>query len=82
MALVRKLNHLPVIKPYLSSVQQTNTLAVNEALNELHIEEEDFAALRKSIDAHENYDQIGTRAGARLWWLFLFLVCLPYFYSK
>jgi clathrin heavy chain len=33
-------------------------LQVNEALNGLYIEEQDFDALRASIEAHDNFDQI------------------------
>lgn len=32
--------------------------AVNEAVNELLIEEEDFAALRESISTYDNFDQL------------------------
>jgi clathrin heavy chain len=35
---------------------------VNEALNELLIEEEDFAALRLSITSYDNFDQLGLAA--------------------
>lgn len=53
---VRKLGHLPLIKPYLLSVQSENLSAVNNAINELFIEEEDFENLRKSIDSFDNID--------------------------
>lgn len=33
--------------------------AVNEALNEIYVEEEDYDRLRESIDLHDNFDQIG-----------------------
>lgn len=46
------------MKPYLKSVQNLNNKAINEALNDLLIEEEDFAELRKSIDAFDNFDTI------------------------
>lgn len=51
-----KLNHLPLVKPYLKSVQNLNNKAINEALNSLYIEEEDFSSLRASIDAYDNFD--------------------------
>jgi len=35
------------------------SLAVNEALNELYVEEEDYERLRESVDMHDNFDQIG-----------------------
>lgn len=51
-------NHLPLVKPYLRSVQTLNNKAINEALNDLLIEEEDYTALRASIDAFDNFDTI------------------------
>ena len=41
------------------AVQSTNVAAVNEALNEIYMEEEDYDRLRESIDFHDNFDQIG-----------------------
>lgn len=40
------------------SVQSLNNKAINEALNGLLIEEEDFQGLRTSIDAFDNFDNI------------------------
>ena len=56
---VTRAGHLPVIKPYLLQVQQFNVTAVNDALNGLLMEEEDWEALRESIDNFDNFDQIG-----------------------
>jgi clathrin heavy chain len=53
-----KVNHLPLVKPYLRSVQNNNNKSINEALNNLLIEEEDFQGLRNSIDAYDNFDNI------------------------
>ena len=50
--------HLPLVKPYLRSVQNNNNKSINEALNNLLIEEEDFQGLRSSIDAYDNFDNI------------------------
>jgi len=49
---------LALVKTYLRSVQSLNNKAINEALNDLFIEEEDFNALRSSIDAYDNFDTI------------------------
>lgn len=54
----KKVNHLPLVKPYLRSVQSHNNKAINEALNDLLIEEEDYNGLRASIDAFDNFDNI------------------------
>ena len=53
-----KRNHLRLVKPYLKAVQQHNNKSVNEALNDVLIEEEDYEGLRKSIDAFNNFDNI------------------------
>jgi len=55
---VRKLGHLAAIKQYLLAVQETNILAVNIAVNEQYIEEEDFNNLRNSIDTYTNIDTL------------------------
>ena len=39
---MRDMGHLVLIMPYLKSVQQHNIQQVNDALNELYIEGEDF----------------------------------------
>ena len=46
------------MKPYLRSVQNLNNKAVNEALNNLLINEEDYNGLKTSIDAFDNFDNI------------------------
>lgn len=56
--LVRKLGHLPLIKSYLVNVQINNVTAVNDALNELYVEEENFDTLRVSIDSYNQFDAI------------------------
>merc|ERR1712127_392593 len=43
---------------YLKSVQKFNLSPVNEALNELFVEDEDYEALRKSIDGFNNFNMI------------------------
>eukprot|EP01087_Luapelamoeba_hula_P010434 TRINITY_DN2768_c0_g2_i1.p1 TRINITY_DN2768_c0_g2~~TRINITY_DN2768_c0_g2_i1.p1 ORF type:complete len:1757 (+),score=359.13 TRINITY_DN2768_c0_g2_i1:174-5444(+) len=50
---------LALIKPYLASVQHENIASVNEALNELHTEDEDYEALRNSVDNFDKFDNIG-----------------------
>ncbi|XP_012589734.1 PREDICTED: clathrin heavy chain 2 [Condylura cristata] len=53
-----KVGQLPLVKPYLQSVQNHNKKDVNEALNHLLTEEEDYQGLRASIDAYNNFDNI------------------------
>ncbi|KAJ3703117.1 hypothetical protein LUZ61_006822 [Rhynchospora tenuis] len=57
--IVRKAGYLHLIKPYMVAVQSNNVSAVNEALNEIYVEEEDYDRLRESVDMHDNFDQIG-----------------------
>ncbi|KAL2549735.1 Clathrin heavy chain 1 [Forsythia ovata] len=57
--IMRKAGHLRLVKPYMVAVQSNNVSAVNEALNEIYIEEEDYDRLRESIELHDNFDQIG-----------------------
>jgi len=56
--LARKAGHMPLILPYLKTVQQHNIAAVNEAVNELYVEGEQYEELRHSIEEFDNIDQI------------------------
>merc|ERR1719478_1128878 len=55
---VRKTGHLALILPYLKSVQQHNVAVVNDAVNEMYVEAEQYEDLRQSIEDWENFDQI------------------------
>lgn len=54
----QKTSNLPLIKPYLVAVQEVNNPAINNAYNDLLIEEEDYKLLRDSIDHCDNFDNI------------------------
>ncbi|KNC53501.1 clathrin heavy chain 1 [Thecamonas trahens ATCC 50062] len=58
VGIARKRSVLALIKPWLLDIQTVNNAAVNEAVNELFIEEEDFAALRESIESHDAFDAL------------------------
>jgi len=60
--LVRQAGSLPLIEKYLLMVQRENILQVNEAVNQLHLEAESHAALRKSIDEYSEFDQAALAA--------------------
>lgn len=45
--------------------QKSNHAEVNEAINGLLIEEEDFEGLKHSITTYDNFDQVGARGRAR-----------------
>jgi clathrin heavy chain len=54
VSIFRKQDHIPLIRSYLIAVQHLNILAVNEAYNELLIEEEDHHTLRDSIEGFDS----------------------------
>merc|ERR1711935_89276 len=49
---------LQIGQDYMKAVQGADLSAVNEALNELYVEDEDYEALRKSIDRFNNFNMI------------------------
>lgn len=60
----QKNDDLPLIKPFLLNVQSQNKRIVNEAVNDLLIEEEDYKTLRDSVQNYDNYD--ATELASRL----------------
>lgn len=58
VGLIKKMNHLPLVKPYLQAVQDKDILAVNESLNEIYVDEEDYESLRSSIDRFTHFEAI------------------------
>eukprot|EP00003_Mantamonas_plastica_P027135 TRINITY_DN573_c0_g1_i1.p1 TRINITY_DN573_c0_g1~~TRINITY_DN573_c0_g1_i1.p1 ORF type:complete len:1592 (-),score=619.62 TRINITY_DN573_c0_g1_i1:79-4854(-) len=58
VTLLRKAGQLPLIRKYLKSVQEVNLESVNDALNQMYIEEDDFEALRDSIDSFDRFDNL------------------------
>ncbi len=54
----KKSDDHPLIKPFLLSVQGQNKKAVNDAINDLLIEEEDYKTLRDSVENYTNYDAV------------------------
>jgi len=54
----RRAGHLALIKPYLIAQQHLDITEINEALNDLLVEEEDTLALRHSLEEHANYDAL------------------------
>jgi clathrin heavy chain len=53
---VKKYAPVSTIRTYLEAVQDKNNRKVNDTLNGLYVEEEDFAALRSSVDRYNNFD--------------------------
>merc|ERR1712113_631356 len=55
---IRLSRQLPLIQQYLLHVQRDNIAVVNEAVNELLVEEENYTQLRESIQDYDAFDQI------------------------
>eukprot|EP01084_Bolivina_argentea_P296144 509993_1 len=55
---IRLSEQLPLIQPYLHHVQRENIVVVNEAINELLVEEENFGYLRESVFEYPAFDHI------------------------
>lgn len=53
-----KSDNIPMIKPFLLNVQSQNKGTVNNAINEILIEEEDYKTLRDSVENYDNYDPV------------------------
>ena len=53
-----KSDNIPVIKPFLLNVQGQNKRAVNNSINDLLIEEEDYKTLKDSVENYDNYDPV------------------------
>jgi len=55
---LRKASHLAQCVPYLRAVQKANLAAINDALNEVLIEDGDHEGLQASIDEFSNFDHV------------------------
>lgn len=57
---LRRTDNLELIVDYVKAVQKQgdNIAAVNEAVNEICVEEEDYEGLRESVTEHDNFDQM------------------------
>eukprot|EP00463_Aulacantha_scolymantha_P001961 TRINITY_DN259_c1_g1_i1.p1 TRINITY_DN259_c1_g1~~TRINITY_DN259_c1_g1_i1.p1 ORF type:complete len:388 (-),score=80.99 TRINITY_DN259_c1_g1_i1:225-1352(-) len=54
---VTQCGHLPLIEKYLLHVQHDNIVEVNEKVNQLFVDMEDYKSLRKSITTYSSFDQ-------------------------
>jgi clathrin heavy chain len=80
--MVRKLENLPLILPYLKDVQKDNLTAVNDAVNELYVDDEDYEALRSSVDDFDNFDHIALAQKIEKHELLEFRRIAAYIYKK
>lgn len=58
----RRAGQLPLLREYLLAVQKNNLAPVNDAVNELLVEEGDAEALRESTAAFDNFDALALAA--------------------
>lgn len=54
----KQYGYLSLIKKYLESVQDANLKVVNECLNGLYVEEDDYVKLRESITNYNQFNQL------------------------
>ena len=55
---MKRTGYISLIEPFLKSVQFENVAAVNEALNEIYLEKQDYASLRASIRDFDSFESI------------------------
>lgn len=56
--LLDRSDNLPLVVGYLKNVQKDDITAVNEALNQLYVEEEKYEELESSVTEYANFDQL------------------------
>lgn len=77
-----KSDNIPLIKPFLLSVQNQNKKAVNNAIHDILIEEEDYKTLRDSVEHYDNYDPVDLAARLELHELVFFRQIAASIYRK
>ena len=65
---IKRTGYLALISPFMKSVQSQNNQAINEALNEIYFENEDYDSLRKSIVQYDNFDSASKHLFIYLSW--------------
>ena len=58
VSLLKQNGATPLAQPFLKSVQTQNVQAVNEELNELYLESDDYESLRSSVSEYDKFDHI------------------------
>lgn len=73
---------MQLCEPFLKIVQQTNTKEINEALNELYLDIEDYESLRESIEKYPNIDSYNLAKATEGHHLLEFRRIAAYLYRK
>lgn len=55
---MKRTGYIALIEPFLKGVQPQNIASVNEALNEIFLEKQDYASLRQSIKDYDSFESI------------------------
>ena len=58
VAELKKTGYIALAEPFLKAVQSNNVPAVNEALNDVLLENDDYQGLRQSVNSYDNFDQM------------------------
>jgi clathrin heavy chain len=53
---MKRTGYISLIEPFLKSVQYQNVAVVNEALNEIYLEKQDYSSLRQSIRDFDSFE--------------------------
>jgi len=80
--LLRRFDVLALALPYLKAIQKDNLTAVNEALNDLYVEDEDYDALGTSTRDFDNFDHIALAQRTEKHELLEFRRIAGYIYKK
>lgn len=56
--LMKRSGYIALVAPFLKVAQSANSREVNEALNEIFLQECDYPSLRESINRYDNFDQL------------------------
>lgn len=55
---MKRTGYIALIEPFLKKVQYLNVGVVNEALNEIYLEKQDYKSLRLSIQNHDSFESV------------------------
>ena len=58
VGVMKRTGHIALIAPFLKSVQSQNISSVNEALNDIYLENEDYESLRASIKEYDSFESL------------------------
>lgn len=82
VSVMKKTGYLPLIVPWLKTVQNLNNQGVNEALNEIYLEAEDHESLRQSVQQYENFEPLSLCKATETHELIEFRRVAAYLYRK